>query len=51
MLNNYDHEEIWCHYIRSKLSNIMETNTYVARAQFTDGLYINTDHKSHFLSQ
>lgn len=49
MLNNYDQDEIWCYYIHSKLFNIMVTNTYVA--QFTDGLCINTDHKSHFLGR
>lgn len=40
MLNSYDQEEIWCHYICSKLSNIMVTNSYASRAQFTDGLCV-----------
>lgn len=51
MLNSYDQEEKWSYFSHCKLSNIMVTDAYVARTQFADGLSINTDHKSYFLSQ
>lgn len=51
MLNSYDQGEKWSYFGHCKLSNIMVTDAYAARTQSADGLSINTDHKSYFLSQ
>lgn len=50
MLNNYDQEEKWSYNNHCKLSDIMVIDAYAARTQSTDGLGIETDHKSYFLS-
>lgn len=39
------------YFSHCKLSNTMVTDACAARTQFADGLSINTDHKSYFLSQ
>lgn len=51
MLNSYDQGEKWAISSHCKLSNTMVTDACAARTQFADGLSINTDHKSYFLSQ
>lgn len=39
------------YFSHCKLSNTMVTDACAAKTQFADGLSINTDHKSYFLSQ